>query len=203
MTHDQEGPSIPLSPGEGAEAWDTEAGASTSSARAQPWHDSAEEVLFDALITPGRRLDPHGLAAVMVVLGVVIFTVGMAFLLNGAWPVFGFFGLGLVLVYWAFRVTLRRDRASEYLHLTRSAFCIRRVDTRGRTEEVELQPYWLRVEIWGRQEAEEIRLRSHGVAHRVGVWLSPIERLTLAEAIEDALAALHSPPPLTRPQRER
>ena len=203
MIHDQEGPSIPLSPGEGAKAWDTEAGASSPSALALPWHDRTEEVLFDALITPGHRLGPHGLALVMVVLGVVIFTVGMAFLLNGAWPVFGFFGLGLVLVYWAIRVVVLRGRAFERLHLTRSAFCIRRVDTRGRTQELELQPYWLGVEIWGRQEAEEIRLRSHGVAHRVGVWLSPMECLTLAEAIEDALAALHSPPPLARSQRER
>jgi uncharacterized membrane protein len=118
----------------------------------------------------------------MVVSGAVIFTMGVAFLLNGTWPLIGFLGLDLALLYWAIRVILRRGRAFEHLHLTRSAFCIRRVDTSGR--------------------AEEIRLRSHGVAHRVGLWLSPIERLTLAEAIEDALAVLHSPPSQTRTPRE-
>ena len=59
-----------------------------------------------------------------------------------------------------------------------------------------------KVEIWGRREAEEIHLRSHGVAHRIGVWLSPVERLALAEAINDALAALRSPPHLTRAPQE-
>ena len=34
----------------------------------------------------------------------------MVFLLAGAWPVFGFFGLDVLLVYWAFRLNYRRAR---------------------------------------------------------------------------------------------
>ncbi len=202
MNHDQERLPIPSFRGESAEVWDADAGGSNPPPRALPHDGGADDVLFDALITPRRSLGPHGFALVMVVLGAAIVAIGMAFLLNGAWPVFGFFALDLALVYWAFRVYQRRGRAFEHLYLTRSAFSIRRVDDRGRTEELELQPYWLKVEIWGRREAEEIRLRSHGVAHRIGVWLSPVERLALAEAIDDALAALRSPPHLTRAPQE-
>ncbi len=43
----------------------------------------------------------------MAVLGGVSFAAGMVFLLMGAWPVFGFFGLDVLLVYWAFRANYR------------------------------------------------------------------------------------------------
>ena len=33
----------------------------------------------------------------------------MMFLLAGAWPVFGFFGLDVLLVYWAFRLIARKE----------------------------------------------------------------------------------------------
>ena len=31
----------------------------------------------------------------------------------GAWPVFGFFGLDVLLIYWAFRLNFRAPRATE------------------------------------------------------------------------------------------
>ena len=39
----------------------------------------------------------------MIAIGVVSFCVVLAFLLMGAWPVIGFFGLDVALIYWEFR----------------------------------------------------------------------------------------------------
>ena len=43
----------------------------------------------------------------MVAIGAVSFVAGVVFLLMGAWPVFGFFGLDVLLLYWAFRLNYR------------------------------------------------------------------------------------------------
>lgn len=161
-----------------------------------------EDVVFDALITPQPSPCPHGFALLMGSLGALGGTIGVGFLFEGAWPVIAFFGLNSVLLVWAARASLRRNRAFEHLRLTPSRFCIRRVDTRGRVEEIELQPYWLRVEFEGAEHAEELSLRTHGVAHPVGLWLTPTERLELALALKEALGALRSPQMLSTDLQE-
>lgn len=163
---------------------------------------AGENVLFDAVITPRQGVSPTAFALVAAAIGGGGFLIGFVFFLSGAWPVLGFFGCEVALIYWAFRMVARRGNAFEHLRLTPSALSIRRVDDRGLAEEIELQPFWLKVEIWGRHEAEEIRLRSHGVSHRIGRWLSPAERLDLVEALENALAALRTPPHLAKDRAE-
>jgi uncharacterized membrane protein len=64
-----------------------------------------ETALFSAIVTPHRSLSSTGFLIVMAALGGVSFVAGMVFLMLGAWPVFGFFGLDVLLVYWAFRPT--------------------------------------------------------------------------------------------------
>ena len=52
-----------------------------------------EPTIFSAVITPHRSLGSIGFLVLMIVFGGVSFVTGIAFLLMGAWPVFGFFGL--------------------------------------------------------------------------------------------------------------
>ncbi|HEY7298508.1 MAG TPA: DUF2244 domain-containing protein, partial [Xanthobacteraceae bacterium] len=72
-----------------------------------------EPTIFSAIITPHRSLGPTGFLVFMLVLGGASFASGMVFLMAGAWPVFGFFGLDVLLVYWAFRANYRSARAYE------------------------------------------------------------------------------------------
>ena len=80
--------------------------------------DAAEPVLFSALLTPHRSLNRTGFVLVMAFLSVISFAAGVAFLLMGAWPVFGFFGLDVLVIYWAFRVNFRRAAATEEITVT-------------------------------------------------------------------------------------
>ena len=73
--------------------------------------DIAEPELFSALLTPHRSLNRTGFLVLMAFLSVVSFAAGVAFLLMGAWPVFGFFGLDVLVIYWAFQVNFRRATA--------------------------------------------------------------------------------------------
>jgi len=66
---------------------------------------------------------------------VVSFVAGIAFLLMGAWPVFGFFGLDVLAIYWAFRIYFRRAKACEEIRVTPSELHVRRVSHRGHVVE--------------------------------------------------------------------
>ena len=103
--------------------------------------------IFSALLTPHRSLNRTGFLAVMAFLSVVSFATGVAFLLMGAWPVFGFFGLDVLAVYVAFRINFRRARASEEIRITPTelrllAYLVRR---RG----LVLSKHQLLTQVWG------------------------------------------------------
>src|SRR6202790_4290981 len=91
-----------------------------------------EATIFSAVLTPHRSLGPTGFLIFMLVLGGTSFTSGMVFLLAGAWPIFGFFGLDVLLVYWAFRINYRTARAYEEVTVTASELKLRKVSHHGR-----------------------------------------------------------------------
>jgi uncharacterized membrane protein len=86
-------------------------------------HDpiGAGDTLFDAVLSPHRSLGPRGFVVLMGGIAAISFTIGMVFLIAGAWPIFGFYGLDAALIYWAFRANYRSGRARERLRLTRKA----------------------------------------------------------------------------------
>ncbi len=107
---------------------------------------TAEPKLFSALLTPHRSLNRTGFLVLMGFLTVVSFAAGVAFLMMGAWPVFGFFGLDVLAVYWAFRINFRRAKATEEISVTPSELRVRRVSHRGHVVEWVLNPLWVQLD---------------------------------------------------------
>ena len=148
-----------------------------------------DELLFDAVLHPHRSLSRAGFIVLMMALGAISFTAGMVFLLAGAWPVVGFFGLDVALVYLAFRLNYRAGRLVERLRLTFEALEVERIVPSGRTSRWRFQPYWLRVVLEDRGEHHSrLALRSHGKELVIGAFLSPPERASLCAALTAALA---------------
>jgi len=148
-----------------------------------------EPILFDVALYPHRSLGPRGFAILMTAIGLVGFCGGLAFLLMGAWPVFGFFGLDVALIYWAFKASYRSGRAHEIVRLTPRELTVERVAPSGESRRWSFQPYWLRVvldEFPGR--ASQLILRSHGRSLAIGAFLTPQERGEIATALRLALA---------------
>ena len=153
-----------------------------------PHGTQAEPEPFRALLTPHRSLRPRGFLALMIAFGAVSFVTGMAFLAMGAWPVFGFFGLDVLLLYVAFRLNYRSGRRYETLELTPSRFVLTRVHPSGRREELHCNPYWARVNLreWpdGRTA---LSIVSRGTELAFGAFLTDDERRDLASALREAL----------------
>src|SRR3990170_5354938 len=92
----------------------------------------AEPVLFDAVLQPHRSLGPVGFALLMGAVAAVGFGTGVVFLMAGAWPVFGFCGLEVLLIYVCFRLNYRSGGLFERVRLTGAALTVERRDWRGR-----------------------------------------------------------------------
>ena len=152
---------------------------------------AAEPELFSALLTPHRSLNQTGFVLIMVFLSIVSFVAGLAFLIMGAWPVFGFFGLDVLAIYWAFKVNFRRAKASEEISVTPSELRVRRISHRGHVAEWVLNPLWVRVDQIADEEfgIERLYLVSRGHRVSIGSFLGPDEKASFSNALRAGLAA--------------
>jgi uncharacterized membrane protein len=150
--------------------------------------------LLDVVVYPHRSLGPTGFLMLMAVLSACSFTIGMVFYLSGAWPVIGFLGLDVLIVYVAFRLNYRAARAYETVRLTREALEVTRVDSSGRGRRITLQPYWLAVDMDDPpRRHSRLTLRTHGRRLEIGGFLTPDEKLDLARALRRALEEVRQP----------
>ena len=155
-----------------------------NSERAQD--DGAEA--FRAVLTPHRSLGPKGFLALMVAFGAISFVTGMVFFVAGAWPVLGFFGLDVLLVYIAFRLNYRSGRLYETVEVTPDELTITRVHPSGRTERFVCNTYWARVCLMeGRDGRTDLRLHLRGKELSFGRFLTDDERHDFAQALTGAL----------------
>lgn len=148
---------------------------------------------FDAVLYPHRSLGPIGFYVLMAAIVVVSAAVGAGFMLAGAWPVTGFFGLDVVLLYLAFRWNYRAARQAEFIRLDGDGLTVRRVTPDGKAREWRFEPHWVRIVLdHPRRHETRLTLRSHGRSLVIGAFLNTEERLEVARALRAALAA-HRP----------
>ncbi len=152
-------------------------------------------VLFDAKLTPHRSLPPQGFFVLMAAVCAVSFVARVVFFVVGAWPVVGFLGADVLLIYLAFRANYRHARMHESLSLTRGGLTVRRVNHWGEEQSWRFQPTWLQVVMDDPPRHEsQLTLRSHGKSLTIGSFLTAEERLDLAKALRDALRAAQTAP---------
>jgi uncharacterized membrane protein len=158
----------------------TEAAAATP---ATPRH-----VFFERVLLPYRSLPPRGFNILMLGLAALSIIVGIVFVSLGAWPVCGFFGLDVGLVYLAFRLSYRSARQRETLRLADEELTVERVGIRGDRRLWRFQPFWVRVVFEENDdETNRLSLASHGRMLPIGTFLPPPVRREVAATLRDAL----------------
>ena len=147
---------------------------------------------FDAVLYPNRSLGRFGFHLLMAAIVLVSVAIGAAFVLAGAWPVTGFLGLDVLLLYLAFRWNYRQGRRAEFIRLDGNELAVRRMEPSGRRREWRFDAYWVHVTI--DDPSNQLTLSSHGRTLEVGAFLSPEERLEVGKALRAALAAHRQAP---------
>jgi uncharacterized membrane protein len=155
--------------------------------------------IFSALLTPHRSLGPTGFLILMACLGGLSFVSGIIFVSIGAWPVFGFFGLDVLLVYLAFRANYRSARAYEEVIVTASELTVRKVNHHGGVRQWTLNPLWVQLEriVHAEFGIERLCLVSHGRRLTIAAFLSPAEKASFARALTSALGEARRGPTRT------
>ena len=151
--------------------------------------DDLEPTIFSAVITPHRSLGRVGFWILIGGYGAVSFIAGLAFLLMGAWPVFGFFGLDVLLLYWAFKLNYRHAAAYEEVKVTPAALTVRKVSHRGIAREWVLNPLWVKLDKVVHEEfgIERLFLVSRGKQLVIASFLGPDEKASFAKALGAAI----------------
>jgi uncharacterized membrane protein len=158
-----------------------------------------EPTLFSAVLTPHRSLGRTGFIVLMCLIGGISFVAGLVFFIAGAWPVMGFFGLDVLLIYIAFKVSYRTAAAYEQVTMTASTLTVRKVSHRGRVAEWTLNPVWVRLQREANDEfgIERLFLVSHGRRLPVATFLGPAEKASFADALSAALGEARRGPTRT------
>jgi len=147
-----------------------------------------EHPQFSAVLAPHRSLGPKGFVVFMAAISAISFGTGLMFFMMGAWPVMGFMGLDVLLVYGAFRLNFRALRVYETVDLRAETLTVTRVDPRGREQSWRFNPYWVRLSLEERVgRMSELSLKSHGKRLVLGSFLTDPEREEFAAALNEAL----------------
>jgi uncharacterized membrane protein len=149
----------------------------------------SEPTIFSAVITPNRSLDRVGFIVLMSLVSFVSFVGGLVFFIAGAWPVVGFFGLDVALLYWAFKLNYAHAKAYEEVTVTVAELKLRKVSHRGEVREFTLNPLWTKLDREAHADFGLLRLFlvSHGRRFSIANFLGPQERESFAEALSAAL----------------
>ncbi len=155
-------------------------------------------VLFNAYLRPNRSLTPFGFKMLMISILTVLIICGVGASMIGAWPVLGFFGLDLVLVYFAFRLSYQSGGSYEVISVTADELRVTKVSHSGQKQVATFQPYWLRISLEESSEDDKslidnsLIVSSHGQSVSIGACLAPEERHELAQELGHVLRTLRS-----------
>jgi uncharacterized membrane protein len=161
--------------------------------------DHFDRTLFAARLTPHRSLDRGRVKYVLAGVAMASALVSLPFFLVGAWPVIGFMGLDVFLLWLAFRASFRAARAYEDLTLTCLELAVAKISAQGSRSEWRFNPQWVRLE---RLEDPDSSLRRLSLASRgrhleIGGFLGPDAKAELAQALSAALAEARRGPRLS------
>jgi len=153
--------------------------------------DDRNSKVWQATLTPHRSLTREGFYLLMgLVIAVNLVVAGM-FVALGAWPIAGFAGLDVLLVWWAFRVNFADARKLERISITEHELVLDRLSEKRQPEQQRFVRRWVRVELEEDHEREligSLLLISGRTRVAVGEFLAPEERKTLAQELKSALA---------------
>ena len=153
----------------------------------------------DARIRFSRVLRPHRSSserAIKIVTGFVLclfIPTGTIFLINGAWPVFGFMGLEVGALIFALRYNHKVGSAFEAITISDKEFRLSRVDHWGKRSHWSFQAQWLRVRVDA--TSKQLIAGIHGRHVVIGKFLTSDERESLCEILQSEIRRLNNPIP--------
>ena len=166
----------------------------TDTPKAQRWfHDRSQADGESIVITlwPYRSLSLRGFRILIAVLASLMSLIGLGFYLIGAWPVVGFLGLEIFIVWYTFKWNYRSGQLVETVAIMPQKVNITRTDWRGRSKTFCLNGAWIKAELDTKEKKRcRLYLRQHANKLEIGAFMPPAEKPSLAVALNEAFKRL-------------
>ena len=148
--------------------------------------------LYEISLYPYRSLNKTGFFILMFSLGFVSFVAGIIFMIKGAWPVFGFFGLDVLLVYIFFKINFRSGKKKEILILTKNQLIIEFYNSKKISKTYYLDAHWLQIRLSKlKNEMSKLKISSKNKSIIVGSFLRYQEKIDVVKSLKKALKKYH------------
>lgn len=149
-----------------------------------------EGPIFAARLTPYRSLGSMGFWILMGFICATCFLSGVLFLVIGAWPVFVFFGLDVLLIWGAFKLSYHSGKAYEEIAVWKHELEFRQITPSGKIQIHKLNPFWTKFQIDRHEEIgiTDMILVEREAYFKIGSFLNPQDRESFANALGHALA---------------
>ena len=152
-------------------------------------HDPATTKLLEVRITPHRSMSQRNVRVLVGLFAGVSIATSVPFIVMGAWPVAGFMGLDVAILFLAFQASFRAARAYEDVIVTPLELLLAKVSAEGRRREWRFHPAWVRID---KEEHVEfgllhIAICSRGRRVEVAGFLGPDAKADFASDLTRAL----------------
>jgi uncharacterized membrane protein len=128
----------------------------------------------------------------MFVLALFSFIAGIIFMLKGAWPVFGFFGLDVLLVYIFFKINFKSGKKKERILLTSNQLIIEFYESQKIVKTCFLNPNWLKINlIQLKNQTSKLQISSINKTIIIGSFLRYQEKKQVIKSLQKVLKQNH------------
>lgn len=145
--------------------------------------------LFAATLTPHRSLSRRGFRLVIAFAAILASIPGMVFFSLGAWPVVGFLGLDVLLIWWALSASRKAGRRYEEVTLWPDQLELRQVSARGKEQILRYNPLLVKLVIDRdiNEHTTALHLRTADSDTEIGAFLNPDDKTSFAKVFGTAL----------------
>ena len=113
-------------------------------------------------------------------------------MLKGAWPVFGFFGLDVLLVYIFFKINFKSGKKKERILLTSNQLIIEFYESQKIVKTYFLNPNWLKINlIQLKNQTSKLQISSINKTIIVGSFLIYQEKKQVIKSLQKVLKQNH------------
>jgi uncharacterized membrane protein len=150
-----------------------------------------DPVLFAAVLHPHRSLTPQGMHRVIMLVALAGLFAAIPFIVFGFWPVAGFYGLDIALLYWAFHANMKAAQSSEAISLSLFRLSIEKRPVRGQPQEWHFNPVWTRLhrDFTPDMTLRQLSLVSKGETVTIGDCLNSEDKADFGTALQKALTS--------------
>ncbi len=154
------------------------------------WHledlDSKQEVITITL-WPYRSLGSRGYLYLMMGFIGLIFILSLLFYSLGAWPVIGFLGIEIGLVWLVFRMNYNAGRKFEKISIMPKETSVEKVSWQGVSNYFNISSPWVKARcIKENGWSDKLILSYHSDQVEIGSFLPPTEKSSLADALNES-----------------